>query len=80
MKTSDEIREGLEKKYGRLLKIKFISRKGGAFYLSKACVRIEDLEAIKEITGTDNVYVTYTLAMASPGVVIGFENDKNSEL
>lgn len=76
MKTSEEIKEGLEKKYGRLLKIDFIGRKGGAFYLDKACVRIEDLEAVKEITGTDNVYVTYTPAIASPGVVIGFESDK----
>lgn len=80
MKTSEEIKEGLEKKYRNLVKIEFIGKRGGSFYLNKACVRIEDLEAIKEITGTDNVYVTFLPSMASPGVVIGFENDKNSEL
>lgn len=77
MKTSEEIKEGLEKKYGKLVQIRFIEAAGGSFYLSKACVRIEDLEAIKEITGTDNVYVTFMPArVAREGVVIGFENDK----
>lgn len=77
MKTSEEIKEGLEKKYRSLVRIKFIGAAGGSFYLNKACVRIEDLEAIKEITGTDNVYVTFMpTRVAREGVVIGFENDK----
>lgn len=60
MKTSEEIREGLENKYRSLVKIEFINKRGGTFYLNKACVRIEDLEAVKEITGTDNVYDLYS--------------------